>query len=502
MKHLFLLLSFATLPLVSWAADFFLQANQPVVVAVPAGEAPVVQTATDLLARDMKTVLGAEMLRNDSRPQILIATYRHLSKQQQKHLQIDASLFQGQAQAFLITVARDGLLAIVGSDEYGTAYGIIELTRMLGVSAWEWWADVTPYRMDNFRLKQGFARFSAPNVSFRGIFINDEDFAFVPWSADHFDPQPATGTKARAIGPKTTEKIFELMLRLRANLYWPPMHECTQPFFLTEGCAELAEQYGIFIGTSHCEPMACNAAGEWKVRGNGSYNFISNRQGVTAFWQQRLAQTADMPMVYTLGMRGVHDGPMEGAKSAEEQKDALAQVIAAQRQLLAENVDSDVATIPQVFIPYKEVQEAYDKGLEVPEDVTLLWSDDNFGYIRHFPTEKERRFRRLRQRHGENRQTEVAFCLYAKPGQIDLGRPVPIGVGVQQCAVQIKNRSTNHLARLLIHLFSVRWETFDGKPTVRRHHSIQAYPLQEIKQLFLHENGRFCPCNPAQSVVC
>ena len=160
MKHLFLLLSFATLPLVSWAADFFLQANQPVVVAVPAGEAPVVQTATDLLARDMKTVLGAEMLRNDSRPQILIATYRHLSKQQQKHLQIDASLFQGQAQAFLITVARDGLLAIVGSDEYGTAYGIIELTRMLGVSAWEWWADVTPYRMDNFRLKQGFARFS------------------------------------------------------------------------------------------------------------------------------------------------------------------------------------------------------------------------------------------------------------------------------------------------------------------------------------------------------
>lgn len=390
MKHLFLLLSFATLPLVSWAADFFLQANQPVVVAVPAGEAPVVQTATDLLARDIKTVLGAEMLRNDSRPQILIATYRHLSKQQQKHLQIDASLFQGQAQAFLITVAKDGLLAIVGSDEYGTAYGIIELTRMLGVSAWEWWADVTPYRMDNFRLKQGFARFSAPNVSFRGIFINDEDFAFVPWSADHFDPQPATGTKARAIGPKTTEKIFELMLRLRANLYWPPMHECTQPFFLTPGLRELAARYGIFIGTSHCEPMACNANGEWNVRGQGAYDYVNNREGVLSFWEQRVAETAHQPMIYTLGMRGIHDGPMQGVSGVEAQKQVLEQVFADQRALLAKHVYQNPERVPQVFIPYKEVLDVYRSGLQVPDDVTLMWCDDNYGYIRHFPTEAER----------------------------------------------------------------------------------------------------------------
>ena len=376
------------------AADFLLQSNRPVSVSIPTGEAEVVETAVGLLTRDLKAVLGADVVRSESRPQILICTHGNLTKAQARQFQIESTLFHDQAQAFLMAVDANGQLAIVGSDAYGTAYGVIELTRMLGVSAWEWWADVTPYRMDEFRLKRGFARFSAPNVSFRGIFINDEDFAFVPWSTTTFEPEAAAlrteGAAWHPIGPKTTEKVFELMLRLRANLYWPPMHECSQPFFLTSGLRELAARYGIYIGTSHCEPMACNANGEWKVRGQGAYDYVNNRDAVLSFWEQRVAETAHQPMIYTLGMRGIHDGPMQGVSGVEAQKQVLEQVIADQRALISKHIYTQPEYVPQVFIPYKEVLDVYRNGLEVPDDVTLMWCDDNHGYIRHFPTEAER----------------------------------------------------------------------------------------------------------------
>ena len=385
-RNIALAIAGAVIALTSEASAFVLPAQQPVTIFMAQDEQPVVHTALALLAADFQHVLGATLtpVSGIERQHIIAGSLDGPLREYFYATGIDMSDLAQSPQSFMMVIDNKGRLNIIGSDAAGTAYGLMEVSRMLGVSPWEWWADVEPQPLQELRINDHFTTFQRPDVFYRGIFINDEDWGLQPWASTNHEPNAD-----HAIGPRTTQRIFELMLRLRANLYWPPMHECTQPFFLTEGCAELAEQYGIFIGTSHCEPMACNAAGEWKVRGNGSYNFISNRQGVTAFWQQRLAQTADMPMVYTLGMRGVHDGPMEGAKSAEEQKDALAQVIAAQRQLLAENVDSDVATIPQVFIPYKEVQEAYDKGWEVPEDVTLLWSDDNFGYIRHFPTKAE-----------------------------------------------------------------------------------------------------------------
>ena len=114
------------------------------------------------------------------------------------------------------------------------------------------------------------------------------------------------------IGPRTNERIFELLLRLRANTYWPAMHECTLPFFMTEGNKEAAAKYGIFIGSSHCEPMVCNAAGEWNRRGEGAYNYVTNRSNVYKFWEERVKDVARQNNIYTLGMRGVHDGSMQG----------------------------------------------------------------------------------------------------------------------------------------------------------------------------------------------
>jgi hypothetical protein len=262
----------------------------------------------------------------------------------------------------------------------------MELSRLIGVSPWEWWADVTPEKKISFVLPAEYQTLQSPSVEYRGIFINDEDWGLMPWSSQTYEPSDVKGH----IGPKTNARIFELLLRLRANTYWPAMHECTLPFFLTEGNRKVAEEYGIFIGSSHCEPMVCSAAGEWRRRGQGDYDYVNNSASVYKFWEDRVKEVAQQGNIYTLGMRGVHDGQMQGAKTVAEQKAVLERVLKDQRGLLQKYVNKDVTTIPQAFIPYKEVLDIYNAGLQVPDDVTLIWCDDNYGYIRHFPTAEER----------------------------------------------------------------------------------------------------------------
>ena len=283
-------------------------------------------------------------------------------------------------------VLPDGKLLVAGSDSHGTAYGIMELSRLIGVSPWEWWADVTPEKKTSFVLSAEYQTLQSPSVEYRGIFINDEDWGLMPWSSQTYEPSDIKGH----IGPKTNARIFELLLRLRANTYWPAMHECTLPFFLTEGNRKVAEEYGIFIGSSHCEPMVCSAAGEWRRRGQGDYDYVNNSASVYKFWEDRVKEVAQQGNIYTLGMRGVHDGQMQGAKTVAEQKAVLERVLKDQRGLLQKYVNKDVTAIPQAFIPYKEVLDIYNAGLQVPDDVTLIWCDDNYGYIRHFPTAEER----------------------------------------------------------------------------------------------------------------
>ena len=364
--------------------EFILQSGQTVTIACCNSEKLVVRTSLEMLGRDIRTVLSATTELNDKVGAIVVGTVGQSNLINETG--IDLSALKNKKQAFLLTVSQDGKLVVAGSDSHGTAYGILEISRLLGVSPWEWWADVTPEKRETFRLSSKFRELQSPSVEYRGIFINDEDWGLMPWGNQTYEPSDVKGE----IGPRTNERIFELLLRLRANTYWPAMHECTLPFFLTKGNREMAKKYGIFVGASHCEPMACNAAGEWSRRGKGVYDYVNNSPAVYKFWEDRVKEVAGQEILYTLGMRGVHDGKMQGAKTVEEQKAVLDRVPADQRGLLEKYVNIEVTQVPQVFIPYKEVLDIYHAGLQVPEDVTLMWCDDNYGYIRHFPTAVER----------------------------------------------------------------------------------------------------------------
>ena len=365
-------------------AQFSLRSDQPVKLACDNAEEKVVQTALKLFIRDYQSVFSASAAVDARQGNIIVGTVG--KSPLLKAVSADVSALTGKKQAFLLQVLSDGKLLVAGSDSHGTAYGIMELSRLIGVSPWEWWADVTPEKKTSFVLSAEYQTLQSPSVEYRGIFINDEDWGLMPWSSQTYEPSDIKGH----IGPKTNARIFELLLRLRANTYWPAMHECTLPFFLTEGNRKVAEEYGIFIGSSHCEPMVCSAAGEWRRRGQGDYDYVNNSASVYKFWEDRVKEVAQQGNIYTLGMRGVHDGQMQGAKTVAEQKAVLERVLKDQRGLLQKYVNKDVTTIPQAFIPYKEVLDIYNAGLQVPDDVTLIWCDDNYGYIRHFPTAEER----------------------------------------------------------------------------------------------------------------
>ncbi|KAI8904532.1 hypothetical protein DFJ77DRAFT_552235 [Powellomyces hirtus] len=276
------------------------------------------------------------------------------------------------------------VLLVAGSDPRGTAYGVLELSRQIGVGPWSWWADVTPNPLNTFSLPIGYTTTAKPSVQYRGIFLNDEDWGLRPWSVNTFEP----GVNGR-IGPKTYEKIFELLLRLRANTIWPAMHTGTIPFYGVPGSKEASDKFGIVVGTSHAEPMLTNPSVEWNSTLRGSYNWITNKAGVMKFWRDRLEQTRGSDVIVTIGMRGLGDGPMQGVSGTKAAAAALADVIDTQRKLLAEYYP--ITQPPQVFIPYKEVLDIYNYGLKVPDNVTLAWCDDNYSYMTRLSNSTEQR---------------------------------------------------------------------------------------------------------------
>ncbi len=382
--RLLFLLPLFTLPSMARAGvEFSIQRGESIDISCNKNEQQVVQTAIDLLRHDFREVFSSEIKVVEKKGEIVVGTIG-ISKEIEKS-GADLTPIKGKSQAYILEVVKDGRLIVAGSDARGTAYGLMELSRLIGVSPWEWWADATPEKKESFSLPLGYHISHAPTVEYRGIFINDEDWGFLPWSTKTYEP---TTTKGR-IGPKTHERVFELLLRLRANLFWPAMHSCSLPFYYTEGNKEMAMKYGIYIGTSHCEPMMRNTNGEWARDGVGEYDYVHNRDNVLNFWEERTKDVAHLDNIYTLGIRGVHDGAMQGAKTIDEQLTALTDIIRDQRLLLSKYVNPKVEDVPQVFIPYKEVLDVYDAGLEVPDDVTLIWCDDNYGYVRHFPTAEE-----------------------------------------------------------------------------------------------------------------
>jgi hypothetical protein len=303
---------------------------------------------------------------------------------------LDISAVQNKWESFQIQTIKNPFpnvekaLVIVGSDRRGTAFGIYEMSQKIGVSPWVWWADVAPDKRETLVISNGKFVSSKPSVKYRGIFLNDEDWGLEPWAAKTFEPE--TGN----VGPKTYAKIFELLLRLKANTCWPAMHEVTRPFNEIAGNAQTADDYAIVTGSSHAEPMLRNNVGEWKDD-KEKYNFVTNEPGVTKYWEDRVRENGKFENIYTLGMRGIHDSPIQGTKNQTDRIPVLEKIIATQRKLLAKYVDQNVAEIPQIFCPYKEVLADYRAGLKVPDDVTIVFPDDNFGYIRAFPNAEERR---------------------------------------------------------------------------------------------------------------
>ncbi len=277
-------------------------------------------------------------------------------------------------------------IIVCGSNGRGTAYGILELSRMAGVSPWVWWGDVVPEKKTVLTLDPEADIKHSASVEMRGIFINDEDWSTRPWSQKNNDPS----IEGR-IGAKTYRKIFELLLRLRANTIWPGMHPGTKAFFMTEGAKAEADSCGILIGTSHCEPLLRNNVAEWNTKERGAFNYITNKEHVHNYWTERLKEVkSSRNNIFTIGMRGIHDGSMEGVKTMDEKFNALQQVIDDQQKLIAEHIGNP-AEQPQVFVPYKEVLELYEKGLKVPDYVTLMWCDDNYGYITRLSNPEEQK---------------------------------------------------------------------------------------------------------------
>ncbi|MBO9203195.1 MULTISPECIES: glycosyl hydrolase 115 family protein [Niastella] len=277
------------------------------------------------------------------------------------------------------------VLVVAGSDTRGTAFGVFSLSELLGVSPWYWWADVPVTQKKKVALELSPEISRPPTVKYRGIFINDEDWGLQPWAAKTFEPE--TGD----IGPKTYAKVFELLLRLKANLIWPAMHPSTKAFFSYPGNKTVAEDYGIVIGSSHAEPMLRNNVGEWDEKTMGPFNYLTNKEKVYQYWESRVKESTNIDAIYTMGMRGVHDSGMEGVKNSKEAVPLLEQIIKDQRDLLEKYRGKPADSIPQVFTAYKEVLDIYDSGLKIPDDITLVWPDDNYGYIQRLSNKEEQK---------------------------------------------------------------------------------------------------------------
>ena len=320
--------------------------------------APVVQQALRLFEGDMELVTGKKAVAS-------------------KNAVIRIVQGKGSDDGFCISV-KEGKIVVEGHNARGAAYGLLELSRMAGVSPWVWWGDVRAHSRNKLSLPDNFRKEQTPSVQYRGIFINDEDWSLRKWSQDN-------------MGPQTYKRLFELMLRLRANIIWPAMHDVSPGFFTVKGNKEIADSFGILIGTSHCEPLLRNNVAEWNVKERGAYNYITNREAVKKYWAERLKEVKGSEEFFTIGMRGIHDGSMEGVKTPEEKLNGLQQVIDDQRELIKKYYSKDVEKVPQVFIPYKEVLEIYESGLRVPDDVTLMWCDDNYGYLTRLPDAEQQK---------------------------------------------------------------------------------------------------------------
>lgn len=376
-------------------------------------DAKVVQIAAEAFVNDINLISGKQIKLNTGNKitgnySIIAGTIGQskLIDELIKNKAVNVTTIKGKWECFTIQIIKSkpkvkgskasaswrmGGLIIAGSDRRGTAFGIFHLSRLMGVSPFVWWADAVPERKDQLFISGNYTS-STPSVQYRGIFINDEDWGLQPWAAKNMD----TGIKD--IGPKTYSKVFELLLRLKANYIWPAMHPCTRAFYYYKQNPKVADDYAIVVGGSHCEPMLRNNVCEWAEtyeeeykKKPGEWRYDVNKDEIYKYWDDRIKEAVNYESVFTVGMRGVHDGSMPGPKDPNEKVKLLENVITDQREILQNNFKKSASTIPQIFVPYKEVLSLYRRGMKLRDDVTIIWPDDNYGYIRQLPNEEEQK---------------------------------------------------------------------------------------------------------------
>jgi len=349
-----------------------------------ANDAKVVQIATEDLQKDIERVTGVvpEVSSEfNSKQQYVviigsIGNNEHITQLANEN-KLDVSDIKGQWESYKIVVVDKPFpnvkkaLVVVGSDRRGTAYGVYEVSKQIGVSPWYYWADVPIKTKENVFIKKGSYQFGSPTIKYRGMFVNDEKFALIPWAAETQDPD------VRGVGNNTYQKIFELMLRTRSNYYWTAGHLPN---------AELVDDYAIVLGSSHSSIMLKN---KWSSSRYGDWSYATNKENIYNFWDKTIEERGPFENVYTVGMRGSGDMPMGGGLSTDEVVALMEEIIHDQREILAKNIDKPIEDIPQALILYKEVLDLYNQGIKVPDDVTLVWPDDNYGYIKRLSNKKE-----------------------------------------------------------------------------------------------------------------
>jgi hypothetical protein len=358
-------------------------------LCVDANDWSGVMRAAAELQTDIQSVSGLRpaLLREAAQPgktAVLIGTLGRSAMIDRlvRERKIDVSNIAGKWEATLLQVVSkplpglDSALIIAGSDKRGTIYGIYELSEQIGVSPWYWWADVPPKHHDRLFVNAGRHVLGPSAVKYRGIFINDEGPCLMTWARQKYGE----------LNHGLYTNVFQLILRLQGNYLWPAMWDNS---FATDDPlnAMLADEYGVVIGTAHHEPMM-RAWKEWERAGNrrGSWDFSKNAEKLRAYWSEGLRRTKDYEKVITIGMRGDGDEPMSQTDSIA----LLEHIVADQRKLVGEIISPDVERVPQVWCLYKEVLGYYEKGMRVPDDVILLWCDDNWGNMRRLPTSAER----------------------------------------------------------------------------------------------------------------
>lgn len=370
--------------------DLLLNANNRVEIYMDTNDCKGVSYAAHALLKDIKSVSGATAtLTSDAgflkkadtaRPAILVGTIGHSAAIDQlvKQKRINGNLLKGKREKFIITLI-DGQLVIAGSDRRGTIYGIYELSQQMGVSPWYDWADVPVEHHDSIFVNKGIYTDGEPAVRYRGIFLNDEAPCLTSWVKNTYGTDYGDH--------RFYQRVFELVLRLRGNMMWPAMWGWA--FYADDAENEkTADEMGVVMSTSHHEPMARNHQEYARNRkGWGPWNYQKNKANLQKFFREGIERMKGTEQIVTIGMRG--DG--DEAMSAEADTKLMTNIINDQRKIIADVTGRKASETPQVWALYKEVLDYYDKGMKVPDDVTLLLCDDNWGNVRRVPNAKERK---------------------------------------------------------------------------------------------------------------